>query len=90
MMTKTKLTIRLGFHRLQCLKNVSKNILIIEVFFSERRELITGHSVSTLPDLQNETAHSANRHWNYAHENPSFCSIINGKNYCLFYKQLKL
>lgn len=43
----------------------------------ERRELVTGHSVSTIPDLQNETAHSANIHWNYAHENPSFCSIIN-------------
>lgn len=67
-----------------------KNLLIIEVFFSERRELITGHSLSTIPDLQNETAHSENIHWNYAHENPSFCSIINGKNYCLFYKQLKL
>lgn len=89
-MTKTKLTIRLGFHRLQCLKNVSKKSFNHRGFFSERRELITGHSLSTIPDLQNETAHSANIHWNYAHENPSFCSIINGKNYCLFYKQLKL
>lgn len=43
----------------------------------ERRELITGHSANTIPVSQNETAHSANIHWNHAHENPSFCSVIN-------------
>uniref|UniRef100_A0A8W8MD82 Uncharacterized protein n=1 Tax=Magallana gigas TaxID=29159 RepID=A0A8W8MD82_MAGGI len=43
----------------------------------ERRELITGYSASTIPDLQNDTAPSVNIHWNYAHENPSFGSIIN-------------
>lgn len=37
MMTKTKLTIRVGFHRLQCLKNVSKKSFNHRGFFQREK-----------------------------------------------------